>query len=409
MMTAGAKSDGQLVRDLSLAECYAYDPNPSRRGTWTRFKCCRHGGDQQQSLAVDEHDTGKFRCWNGGCLIWGTVTEKQPDRDKGRQSTFIRREPPLPKADPLEPNDVAVRRAVTAWKQFAGSPAQEYARVKRGVPDELAASLHLGYWRGTWGGIESEWLTFPLRCPVNGRPVAIYGRNLHSDHQADKARVLGQRGLFGATAPGPLPEDLILVEGAFEVLAILASPGLPPPRAVIGASARAEWFDECRRVTILFDDDENGEGQKGAARLVEDLKHHRCRRGDGPRVLMLKSGALRAEHGVKDLGELLKRGIAVSLPLPPLPGAPERANHDSESSLFVGSPDQTPSVGVPPEPVEPSAEHLHFVPEGDGFGFSWRGAATPGHFEWLRSRTAEQRRAWCEAHPEARAALINPA
>ncbi len=136
---------------------------------------------------------------------------------------------PLAVSKPVTPRAYAVERAVTAWKAFAASPAQEYAR-RRGVPDHLAAALHLGYWKGMWQGEDSQWLTFPLRCPVSGAPVGVYGRNLRSDEQGRKGRILGPRGLFGAAGPGPQSDEVVLVEGPFEAQAVLASPGLPPAR-----------------------------------------------------------------------------------------------------------------------------------------------------------------------------------
>lgn len=318
-----AAGGGQRVDDLSLAELHSYDLHPQQSGNRTRFLCPRHGGDRQKSLTVDD-DTGKFRCHNGTCGIWGTVTEKKERRgtldgwgsSPGRRSTWDKHpERPLADASPFEPNAYAVRRAVAAFKQFAGSPAEEYAR-RRGIPDDLAARLHLGYWRGTWQGEESEWLTFPLRCPVTGKPVAIYGRNLHSDDQARKGRVLGPKGLFGASKPGPMPADVIVCEGVFEALALLSNPELPPARAVCGASARAEWFDTCARVIIVFDDDDAG--RAATERLVEDLNARRLRRQQGPKVLSLRASSLREQHDCKDLGELLARGIVVTLDLPPL-------------------------------------------------------------------------------------------
>ncbi len=68
---------GSPVRDLTLQECFAYDPRPRRSGQWLRFRCPRHGGDRQQSLAVNE-EAGRFTCHNAQCGIWGTLVEHQP-------------------------------------------------------------------------------------------------------------------------------------------------------------------------------------------------------------------------------------------------------------------------------------------------------------------------------------------
>jgi hypothetical protein len=316
---------GARVDDLTLAECLSYDPRPQRRGDRERFRCPRHGGDRQKSLSVDV-STGRFCCWNGECGIWGTLVEHQEHRPPGdgwgRNPAAgwgeARPGPPLIAAAPLTAAEYAVRRAVAAWRAFPGSAAAAYAQ-RRGVPAELARSLRLGYWRGAWQGEDSEWLTFPLRCPITGQPVGIYGRNLWSDDPDRKGRVLGPRGLFGQARPGALPADVLLTEGPFEAIALLANPALPPARAVIGASARAEWFDHCRRVTLLFDDDPPG--RAAANRLVDELNARRLRRNAGPRVLCLRPATLAERHGVKDLGALLEQGVPIRLDLPPLAGA----------------------------------------------------------------------------------------
>lgn len=315
------------VDDLSLRECHAYDPKPSHSGGKLRFYCPRHGGDKQQSLEVAE-ETGKFRCYNGECMIWGTVVERKPGHSDaqdtgwgqaaskggwGRSNAPL---PPLTMAEAMEPNEYALQLGLRAKKRFLGSPAEEYAR-RRGIPDDFAKWLSLGFLVNEIGGEDSEWLTFPLRCPVTGEPVSIYARNLKTDEQARKARVFAPKGLFGASCKGPMPEEVILVEGVFEVITILNSPGLPPARAAIGTSARPEWFDSCRRVILMLDDDKAGQGSTD--RLVEQFKERRDRSGEGPQVLRMLPESLRQRHGVKDLGDLLKQGIPVKLNLPPLP------------------------------------------------------------------------------------------
>lgn len=317
--------------DLSLSACYQYDQHPERAGQYLRFMCPIHYGDNQKSFSVHK-ETGKFTCHN--CGAWGTVTEKQDRRESASTITRGRRArtrpmPPLNQAEKLERKDFAFERARLACSQYEGSPAHAYAR-KRGVPDDLARRLKLGYWKGVWKEEDSEWLTFPVRCPVTGEIVGVSGRNIQCDDQKRKARTLGPRGLFGAFEKGPLPKDVILVEGPFEVIACLVTPDLPPARACVGSCGQAAWFDDCDRVTILFDDDETnwkGEkpGEKSAARMVKEFGERRVRRGRGPRVLTLKPGELRERLGCKDLGDLLQRGERVPLALPPLVTPPSPA------------------------------------------------------------------------------------
>lgn len=363
------------VDDLSFHECYSYDAHPSRNKGYLRFRCPRHQGDHQQSLSVEE-STGKFRCFNASCQIWGTVVEKKtlfrtlrnpqqnqmikdkkipPPEDsnnedsnnedfKNEDSENIDKWPTtleavnplgsnsvglnslttnslatkpiatnLLPAKPLEPNQYAVNRAVMAWRAFPNSPAQSYAQ-ERGIVDKWAKHLRLGYWKGKWAGIDSEWLTFPYRCPLTGIPVGVYGRNLHSDMKMEKARTLGPKGIFGATRSGQLPSEIILVEGPFEVFACLASHNLPPARAVIGVGALPEWFDHCSRLILLFDDDCGG--NNGTERLIEALNARRQLRGSGPQVLSRQTNILQQQFEAKDLGDLLKQGIPFKLQLP---------------------------------------------------------------------------------------------
>jgi hypothetical protein len=327
--------DDSRCDNLTETECYSYDPRPGCCSGHLRFRCPRHGGDRQKSLSVDPTN-GHFRCFR--CGIWGTLVEHQPIPHPRRKivqegwhqtqtsrpgwgethrspQAQPRPQGALPHPNPMTPHEYAVKRGVASWKAFPGSPAEAYAR-SRGVPDDLAASLRLGYWQGPWGNEASEWLTFPLRCPVTGRPVGVYGRNLHTDDQARKGRVLGSKGLFGAAATGPMPDDVVVVEGPFEVIAVMADTALLTARALCGSSLRPEWFDACLRVILLLDDDAPGqEATDGSVKLLAD---RRCVRGTGPQVLRLRLNSLHAKYGFKDLGEMLVRGVAVRLNLPEL-------------------------------------------------------------------------------------------
>ena len=305
-------SDGDRVDDLSLATIEGYDHYPTEQGDWICFKCCIHKGDNQKSLHVHKI-TGKFHCWNGSCGKWGIVIEKQPEQPAPTQARDSRRSaaPPLPKAEPLTPDPAAVELAKAAYAAFKDSPAQEYA-IRRGVPLDLATKTGLGYYAGIVGGIDSEWLTFPLRCPISGKPTGFNARNIRSDDQKQKTRVKGPKGIFGKLPGEPImPPEVLLVEGPFEAFAVMASPNLPPVRAVIGATHQAALYDDCRLVVIAFDDDDAGD--KGTERLVTDLNMRRLRRHEGPRIHRFRRNVLRERYGVKDLGELLQRGIPIAL------------------------------------------------------------------------------------------------
>ncbi len=330
-MNRTENTSGTRIDTLTLAACYAYDPTPTRSAGFLRFRCPLHGGDKQRSFHVEE-DTGKFGCHN--CPAFGTLEEHQSRTRSGQQSSppngwggQQRRDPrstgwggkpartetsPTP-AVPLLAEPHAVSRAESAAHAFESSAARAYAR-SRGVADETALRLGLGFWRGVWQGVESEWLTFPLCCPLTGAIVGVYGRNLHTDKQSEKGRVLGPKGLFGGLKRGALPEDVILVEGPFDALACLQSSGLPAAYALCGTSARPEWFDNCGRVVLLLDDD--AAGQEAAKKLAGEMQRRRSQRGTGPCVLKMPPGELARRYDVKDLGELLARGETFNLALP---------------------------------------------------------------------------------------------
>lgn len=313
--------DEDYVKDLSLARCYEYDSQPDDAGEWLRFYCPLHGGDNQKSLAVNK-ETGGFICHN--CDAHGRIVEHQSGGRSGFTSaagwglpTVWAAQRPLAVAKPMEVDEAAVKIALNAVKNYDGSEAQEYAQG-RGVPDELAIRLNLGYCtrRFLRGEDASAYLTAPLFCPVSGEAVGVYARNLWTDEQHRKVRIQGAKGLFGAFGAGPLPEDVILVEGPFDAIALLNTPGLPPARAVVGASGRAEWLDACRRVILMFDDD--ARGRQGLAKLRKNRKERNQRLGYGPKVYAVRPQELREKYGCKDLGEMMQRGLPIKLNLPSL-------------------------------------------------------------------------------------------
>lgn len=313
--------DEDYVNDLSLADCYEYDSQPDVAGEWLRFYCPVHKGDNQKSFCLNK-DTGGFYCHN--CEAHGRIVESRsrsmnrimPAPGWGQPAGWADQRP-LVVAKPMEADEAAVKIALNAIKNYEGSEAQEYARG-RGVSDELAKRLSLGYCtrRFRKGDSGSAYLTAPLYCPASGVAVGVYARNLWTDERDRKVRIKGPKGLFGAFGEGPLPEDVVLVEGPFDAIALLNTPGLPLARAVVGVGGRAEWFDACRRVTVMFDDD--GTGQKSLVKLRKRLSERRQQLGYGPKVYVVRPQELQQKYGCKDLGEMMQRGIPIKLNLPPL-------------------------------------------------------------------------------------------
>jgi hypothetical protein len=121
---------------------------------------------------------------------------------------------------------------------------------------------------------------------------------------------------------------------------------------MMGTAGRAEWFDGCRRVTIIGDDDAplvDGRipGKNAVERLMRDIEERSQRRKVLPPMLLhMQYGALREMYGVKDLGDLLARGLPVVLDLPslnpvviedaPAPSVADKSDPSPQNFAHVG-------------------------------------------------------------------------
>ncbi len=180
------------------------------------------------------------------------------------------------------------------------SRAQAYL-AERGIPLSLAQATRVGYLsRAVWEhaslppsqlSLLKRWIgriVFPLSSPDG---LGFIGRTLHGwepgmDEEAHKALLdqpgaprrwikTNPAGWFGSDAPLQLARHLVLVEGGFDRLALLAA-GVPPNAvvALVGTAARPAWLaqlaPQVRGVVLALDADEGG--LTATARLADEFR-----------------------------------------------------------------------------------------------------------------------------------------
>jgi DNA primase len=178
--------------------------------------------------------------------------------------------------------------------------AQAYLN-ERGIPPAIAHAAHIGYVsRSAWerAPVPAEqrpllqrWIgriVFPLGSPLGG---GFIGRTLlrwepgmdENTHKAVLDRPGAPRrwiktnpaGWFGFDAPGQLTERVVLVEGGFDCLALLAA-GFPATTviALVGTAARPGWFvrsaPQVKGVVLALDADDGG--KTAMARLAGEFR-----------------------------------------------------------------------------------------------------------------------------------------
>lgn len=173
--------------------------------------------------------------------------------------------------------------------------ALAYLAARR-IPLEVAQAYGVGYIPADarLAGDLARWrerIMFPLGTPVAaGMAGAGYiGRSLwgwtgaEQDEQAHKALLEGTPGAPPRWLKTQAPagwfnyaaltgaETAIIVEGAFDALALLAACVGAPVVALAGTAAPVEWIPPCVRGVILALDNDTG-GQSAAATLGRDLR-----------------------------------------------------------------------------------------------------------------------------------------
>lgn len=296
--------------------------DPLYQGDYVRAYCHIHGSDHQRSLSIHRAD-GWGHCFNAACEATVLVAEWNPAlsnrllsfRDPAGLSAFStsahipeRQGPEIVQPVLLQPTSsrparwqreeryalFALDRAMRA-ALFQSQRARAYLR-ERGIPLAVARVAGVGYLptellrlpeARAHRALLRRWterILFPLHTPDGkgyiGRSlwrwVPGMDEHMHKDI-LDRPRAprrwikTNPAGWFGYY-PQQHPQSLVVVEGAFDRLALLAA-GMMPAEviALAGTAIRPDWFPGHVSTVILALDADDG-GEHASARLVERLE-----------------------------------------------------------------------------------------------------------------------------------------
>ena len=298
-------------------------------GQRLRAYCPIHGGDHQRSLSIDANSGWGFcHCCHATVLVQspgspypsashrlkrGEHTGRAwdapiPPPGTAPRSSYPRRSP-LPHTHPSTPVPCWQREEVAALTALApltrqaldaSRMAQRYLH-ERGIPTAMAQACGIGYlsraiWEQAMLPVEQKtllqrWtgrLIFPLHA-LEGQ--GYIGRTLlkwepgmdENEHKALLDRPGAPRrwiktnpaGWFGFQEPQRLARVLVLVEGGFDRLVLLAA-GLPTNAvvALVGTAARPVWLvqyaPQIKRIVLALDAD--GSGMAAMERLASEFR-----------------------------------------------------------------------------------------------------------------------------------------
>ncbi len=297
-------------------------------GEQLRSYCPIHGGDHQRSLSIARTTGwGYCHCCHATVLvetldplIVGGGGNRHGRRGTGgdilspppfvahRPASSLRPDPlqRAPTATSLPPwqrDEVAALSTVAPVMRASLTASQRAQRYldERGIPTAVAHAAGIGYLsRSTWEhapvpaeqrSLLKRWIgriVFPLSCPEGG---GFIGRTLlrwevGMDENAHKALLdqpsaprrwikTNPTGWFGFEAPGQLAERVVLVEGGFDRLTLLAA-GFPANSviALVGTAARSAWLvrlaPQVKGVVLALDADDGG--KTAMARLAIEFR-----------------------------------------------------------------------------------------------------------------------------------------
>ncbi len=303
---------GNVIHRLSLDDLIDVVEN----GQQLRSYCPIHGGDHQRSLSIERATGwGYCHCCHATVLVetrdptiidrrWNSHERRGYGGDTLSPPPCVDHLPPSslrpdpvrhgPAATPLpdwQHNEVAALRAATPLVRAsltASRWAQGYLN-ERGILPTIASAAHIGYLsRCAWEhapvsteqhSLLKRWIgriIFPLGSPDGqgfiGRTLLRWEQGM--DENAHKAMLdqpdaprrwikTNPAGWFGFEAPELLAEWVILVEGGFDRLALLAA-GFPANSviALVGTAARPAWLvrsaPQVKGVVLALDADDGG-------------------------------------------------------------------------------------------------------------------------------------------------------
>ena len=323
-ITSQTTRQGKVIHLLSLGDLN----DVVESGQRLRAYCPIHGGDHQRSLSIDSSTGWGFcHCCHATVLVETIdpmIADSRGSRDERRGASGKTLAPPpcvdhFPpsslRRDPVRPGrsattiprwqqeEAAALMAVVSWMREAldsSRRAQAYLN-ERGIPPAIAHVARIGYVsRSAWerAPVPAEqqlllqrWsgrIVFPLSSPDGG---GFIGRTLlrwepGMDENAHKAVLdrpgapkrwvkTNPAGWFGFDAPGQLTERVVLVEGGFDRLALLAA-GFPASTviALVGTAARPAWLarsaPQVKGVVLALDADLGG--QTAMERLADEFR-----------------------------------------------------------------------------------------------------------------------------------------
>jgi hypothetical protein len=312
-ITSQTTRQGKVIHLLSptdLGDAVAH-------GERLRAYCPIHGGDHQRSLSIDASSGWGFcHCCHATVLIQDNRTSSpySGSRQMRRQHCGLPRDAPNPSpgADPLasfppHPPSFHVHAAITVprWQREEVTalttlvPLMQKAlglsnRVQaylheRGIPLAVAKASGMSYlsravWEQAVLPVEQKTLLqrwigriiFSLHSPAGqgyiGRTLLGWepgmDENAHKallDHPGALRRWIktNPAGWFGFEEPGCLASQVVLVEGGFDRLVLLAA-GLPTNTvvALVGTAARPGWLmqfaPQVKQVVLALDADDSG-------------------------------------------------------------------------------------------------------------------------------------------------------
>jgi len=214
------------------------------------FKCfgCQKTGDV---IALHEHFTGSSFI----------EAVEQLAKETNTNITQTAQKPVTPYKTIAKAKDAPIANdtVITCLKRWQGllpnSPAAEYLQ-KRKIPLEIAVRCGAGYIPANehYENLYGERIVFP-HTMADGSIISLYGRSLNDERK--HCHLSGAKGLFNAPALN-LADDLWLVEGVFDALALMAY-GIEKTVAVFGLDGMdMRWLRGQKKIIVFFDYDEAG-------------------------------------------------------------------------------------------------------------------------------------------------------
>ena len=313
---AHSTRQGKIIHTLSLHDL----GDTVASGERLRAFCPIHGGDHQRSLSIDstsgwgfchcchatvliqEMDTGGKKTCEGVGRIFHADHNRvfDPLSAPAHFPCYSSQTRSVPDSARWQHEEVAALTSLTSQLHavMASSRRVQAYLDERGIPYAVAQASDLGYLsHSTWerAALSTEqrtllarWigrLIFPLHSPAGhgfiGRTLLKWepgmNENAHKillDQPGAPRRWIKTcpAGWSGFAEPAHLTEQVILVEGGFDRLALLAA-GLPASMvvALVGTAARPSWFThhapQVRHIILALDADSGG--LSATARLVK--------------------------------------------------------------------------------------------------------------------------------------------